>query len=285
MKVMMELGNQIVNRVYEARVNCTIGGSVQRATENCDRSVRETWIRSKYVDKRFVRPLVESNGGASATVDEQGIGFRTPEEGSKALVSPVARRWSVRRLRRRPNSRSRQRAREAASLTEEQGNDVQGNDETATNAAAVSVLPTTTANQCGDGDGACLNAIDEDGTQSTKSGASSDGSLVVIGRDLVAGPMLKAELALSSDQESTGDEEEDASAENSDRNAADEDIANLNPNLLLYKSSAVHNLPVMCQALASGANKLWRNEADRKRTPLHQAVLSVRIPSFSVFSE
>lgn len=56
--------------------------------------------------------------------------------------------------------------------------------------------------------------------------------------------------------------------------AGEEDIGNLNPNLLLYKSSAVHNLPVMCQALATGANKLWRNEADRKRTPLHQAVLS-----------
>lgn len=55
----------------------------------------------------------------------------------------------------------------------------------------------------------------------------------------------------------------------------EEDIANLNPNLLLYKASAVHNIPVMCQALALGANKLWRNEADLKRTPLHQAILSV----------
>lgn len=55
----------------------------------------------------------------------------------------------------------------------------------------------------------------------------------------------------------------------------EEDITNLNPNLLLYKASAVHNIPVMCQALALGANKLWRNEADLKRTPLHQAILSV----------
>lgn len=53
-------------------------------------------------------------------------------------------------------------------------------------------------------------------------------------------------------------------------------MANLNPNLLLYKASAVHNLPVMCQALALGANKLWRNEDDFKRTPLHQAILSVQ---------
>lgn len=270
-KVMMELGNQIVNRVYEARVDGTIGGSVQRATENCERGVREAWIRSKYVDKRFVRPLVEANSGAAAA------------EAPQALVSPVARRWSVRRLRRRPNSRSRQRAREAAAaaaaaLAEEDADN------------ATKPEPVT-APAAGDEDEAPLNAIDEDGTQSTRSSASSDGSLVVIGRDLVAGPTLKADLAMISDQESTGDDDDDeeeveeAAARQAGETpppSVEEDIANLNPNLLLYKSSAVHNLPVMCQALASGANKLWRNEADHKRTPLHQAVLSVSSAYLSV---
>lgn len=57
--------------------------------------------------------------------------------------------------------------------------------------------------------------------------------------------------------------------------AEEEDIASLNPNLLLYKASAAHNLPVMCHAIALGAVKNWINEDDSKRTPLHQAVLSV----------
>lgn len=57
----------------------------------------------------------------------------------------------------------------------------------------------------------------------------------------------------------------------------DEDISSLNPNLLLYKSAGVHNLPVMCQAFALGANKSWTNANDLNRTALHQAILSVSI--------
>lgn len=55
----------------------------------------------------------------------------------------------------------------------------------------------------------------------------------------------------------------------------EEDILNLHSNLLLFKASAAHNLPVMCQALASGAEKNWPNPNDKNRHPLHAAVLSV----------
>lgn len=55
----------------------------------------------------------------------------------------------------------------------------------------------------------------------------------------------------------------------------DEDISSLNPNLLLYKSAGVHNLPVMCHAFALGASKSWTNANDANRTALHQAILSV----------
>lgn len=49
----------------------------------------------------------------------------------------------------------------------------------------------------------------------------------------------------------------------------------LNPNFLLYKAALAHNIPVMCQALALGADKNWENVLDFDRTPLHQAILSV----------
>lgn len=51
----------------------------------------------------------------------------------------------------------------------------------------------------------------------------------------------------------------------------------LNPNFLLYKAALAHNLPVMCQALALGADKNWENALDFDRTPLHQAILSVKL--------
>lgn len=52
--------------------------------------------------------------------------------------------------------------------------------------------------------------------------------------------------------------------------------------MVLYKASRAHNLPVMCQAFALGADKNWTNETDLKRTCLHQAVLSVKLISILI---
>lgn len=54
-----------------------------------------------------------------------------------------------------------------------------------------------------------------------------------------------------------------------------EDLSKLGADMLLYKASAAHNLPVMCQAMALGADKNWTNPEDKDRTHLHQAVVSV----------
>lgn len=56
---------------------------------------------------------------------------------------------------------------------------------------------------------------------------------------------------------------------------SEEDISKLGSDLLLFKASAAHNLPVMCQGMAVGADKLWCNPDDKNRTHLHQAIISV----------
>uniref|UniRef100_A0A8V5GL25 Arf-GAP with coiled-coil, ANK repeat and PH domain-containing protein n=1 Tax=Melopsittacus undulatus TaxID=13146 RepID=A0A8V5GL25_MELUD len=54
-KVMCELGNSALNRIYEARVE-EMG--VKRPPPGCSRAQREDWIRAKYVHKQFLpRPL------------------------------------------------------------------------------------------------------------------------------------------------------------------------------------------------------------------------------------
>lgn len=73
-KVMMELGNTVINTIYEANyvdegTSTEAGDSdaspsspvpkITRATFDCDNSVRETWIKAKYIDKSFVIPLNE----------------------------------------------------------------------------------------------------------------------------------------------------------------------------------------------------------------------------------
>lgn len=172
-KVMMELGNRIVNRVYEARVD----DSVQRATDNCDDCVRETWIKAKYVEKRFVLPIMDTTNSAASVakqtstnsilaINNSAIAKSYTEVNSqKSTMSPsVARRWSVRRLRRRPKNKSRTR----------------------------NSVP-----------------IDEDDAKSTKSNVSVD-SVFVVGKELGDIDLLKDELALSSDQESTAGEDDTA---------------------------------------------------------------------------
>ena len=93
-----------------------------------------------------------------------------------------------------------------------------------------------------------------------------ESEVLMFGCDLPK-PMIEGSLELSSDQDSTAGEEEEF--------ADEEDIQNLHPEMLLYKAAAAHNLPVMCAALASGADKLWSNINDRGRSALHQAIISV----------
>lgn len=95
---------------------------------------------------------------------------------------------------------------------------------------------------------------------------TKDSDILLFGCDLPK-PMLESSLELSSDQDSTAGEEEEF--------ADEEDIVNLHPDMLLYKAAVAHNLPVMCAALAVGADKLWNNVNDRGRSALHQAIISV----------
>ncbi|XP_040513113.1 arf-GAP with coiled-coil, ANK repeat and PH domain-containing protein 1 isoform X1 [Gallus gallus] len=53
-KLMCELGNRTLNRIYEARVE-EMG--VKKPHPECSRVQREDWIRAKYVEKKFVTRL------------------------------------------------------------------------------------------------------------------------------------------------------------------------------------------------------------------------------------
>lgn len=242
-KVMMELGNQVVNNIYEARVD----NKIQRASENCNAAVREAWIKAKYIQRRFVLPIGEPTPSSSSSLllssddttlmddddDDDDVNSLSVDANKigqeRNSRKPAVRRWSVRKLRRRPKSKS----------------------SAVTPAAAVTKR---------------LSVFEEDTVSSTSN--QSGESLLVLGKDIGGDPLPKEDFALSSDQESTAGED-DNTCDDAD------DIACLNPNLLLYKASAVHNLPVMCQALALGASKDWTNTDDLNRTALHQAVLSV----------
>lgn len=100
-----------------------------------------------------------------------------------------------------------------------------------------------------------------------------ESTILMFGCD-VPKPAIDDNLELSSDQDSTAGEDEEFTNE--------EDIENLHPEMLLYKAAAAHNLPVMCAALAAGADKLWSNVNDKSRSALHQAIISVRTVIFYI---
>ena len=115
-----------------------------------------------------------------------------------------------------------------------------------------------------------VNEISENkdvGTEKTSDEKGTESDVLMFGCDLPK-PLIEGSLELSSDQDSTAGEDEEF--------ADEEDIENLHPDMLLYKAAAAHNLPVMCTALAAGADKMWSNVNDRGRNALHQAIISVR---------
>jgi Arf-GAP with coiled-coil, ANK repeat and PH domain-containing protein len=84
LRVMMELGNEVVNKVYEATYD-DLMSDIERATENCDDDIRKKWIIAKYTEKKFVLPLCDNK--------------KTELLPPNLLPSPS--KWSVKKYRRR----------------------------------------------------------------------------------------------------------------------------------------------------------------------------------------
>lgn len=61
-----------------------------------------------------------------------------------------------------------------------------------------------------------------------------------------------------------------------------EDLRELHPGALLHRSSRLHNLPLMAEALAHGADVHAASEEEEGKTPLIQAVMGVRDCLFSL---
>lgn len=211
-EVMMELGNDIINDIYEANyVECRTDDMldsesepirIRRATSDCDSDVREAWIKTKYIGRAFVIPNAECVAVGKKSNKLQDIVFR--EDG-----------WFVRRTRRKR-----------------------------------------------------IELRLEKTEKSSTSDETSDNELLVESNRAIEG------MVGCSNDNSSDDEDDLPNKPNLEK------LENFNSDLLLYRS--VHNLPVMCYAVASGASKNWKNAMDSHRSPIHQAVLSVGFLHFKI---
>ncbi|XP_062533188.1 LOW QUALITY PROTEIN: arf-GAP with coiled-coil, ANK repeat and PH domain-containing protein 1-like [Armigeres subalbatus] len=243
LRVMIELGNDVINRIYEA--NTAKVNRFDRATDNCEISVREAWIKAKYIDRKFVLPL-DSTGGLGldptpTSTSSSTLSFKSLDNDS----SKYPEKWSIKKLRRR-SYRKLLRKKNKEEVAE--GTSSGGNTDTDPDADEKDVN---------------LNI------------PKKFNDILLIGDSIIENDHNLTDehlLLLNSDQESTSGEEDNGIMEC-------EDFEKLNPNFLLYKAASGHNLPVMCQAMALGADKNWTNPGELDRTALHAAILSGSVMS------
>ncbi|XP_053694180.1 arf-GAP with coiled-coil, ANK repeat and PH domain-containing protein 2 isoform X2 [Sabethes cyaneus] len=243
LRVMIELGNDVINRVYEA--NIAKVNRFDRATDNCEISIREAWIKAKYIDRKFVLPLDGNCGLGSAptptSTSSSTLSFKSLDNDN----SKYPEKWSIKKLRRR----SYRKLLRKKKIEQEEGEEAAG----------------------------ALNYIDPDADEKdvNLNIPKKFNDILLIGENIIENNHNLTDenlLLLNSDQESTSGEEDNTIMEC-------EEFDKLNPNFLLYKASGGHNLPVMCQALALGADKNWCNPDELDRTALHAAILSGSVMS------
>ncbi|XP_067144380.1 arf-GAP with coiled-coil, ANK repeat and PH domain-containing protein 2 [Centruroides vittatus] len=235
LKVMAELGNTIVNRIYEANVD----SSVERATPESSRNIREAWIKAKYVKKQFVKPLP---GVDSSIVDTNVQGSDTNK-----IIRNIPQRWSVRKVhrRRRTVSALKKKENQEKSLSDTP----KENSSEISNKEPESIITINNKNK-------------EYNNQNSDADDKTLENILIFGE---TEDVIHSNLDFdSADESPTLDEVEDTL----------EDISKLHPDLLLYRAAAAHNLPVMCEAFAHGANPNWKNKEDNGKYPLHQAIQS-----------
>uniref|UniRef100_H2LQU0 Arf-GAP with coiled-coil, ANK repeat and PH domain-containing protein n=1 Tax=Oryzias latipes TaxID=8090 RepID=H2LQU0_ORYLA len=63
-KLMCELGNNVINRIYEARIDEI---TIKKPNPASPRGDKESWIRSKYVEKKFIQKLPETGRNPQLT--------------------------------------------------------------------------------------------------------------------------------------------------------------------------------------------------------------------------
>ncbi|XP_036369185.1 arf-GAP with coiled-coil, ANK repeat and PH domain-containing protein 2-like isoform X5 [Octopus sinensis] len=83
LKVMAELGNDVVNRTYESTVDESIA---PHATPDCTRGIREAWIRSKYIQKAFVSKLPGFKDNSSEKIQSWSVRKRTKRSPGRSLI-------------------------------------------------------------------------------------------------------------------------------------------------------------------------------------------------------
>ncbi|XP_056589479.1 arf-GAP with coiled-coil, ANK repeat and PH domain-containing protein 3 isoform X3 [Triplophysa dalaica] len=243
LKLMCELGNSIINHIYEG--SCEEQG-LKKPGPSSSRQEKEAWIKAKYVEKKFLKKMM--------TGEVLVHGGRKSE-----------RRWNSRKCRRHnsattvPKMQRKYRAEPGSASPA-----------TLSSAAALERKFRRESLFCPDELDSLFSYFDTgSGPRSLSSdsglGGSTDGSTDVLVFETVVDSVTEEECEVSEDSSNEVEVEPEASDL--------EDSRDLDPRALLCKACQARNLPVMAEALAHGADVNSVNEEDEGKSPLIQAVI------------
>uniref|UniRef100_A0A8C1UW15 Arf-GAP with coiled-coil, ANK repeat and PH domain-containing protein n=1 Tax=Cyprinus carpio TaxID=7962 RepID=A0A8C1UW15_CYPCA len=244
LKLMCELGNSIINHIYEGSYE---EQGLKKPGPSSSRQEKEAWIKAKYVEKKFLKKMM--------TGEVMVNGGRKSE-----------RRWNPRKCRRHNSATT-------VPKTHRKYRQEPGSASPATLSSATAALERKFRREslfCPDELDTLFSYFDTgSGPRSLSSdsglGGSTDGSTDVLVFESVVDSVTEEECEVSEDSSN----EAELEPETSDP----EDLRELDPGALLYKACQARNLPVMAEALAHGAEVNSVNEEDEGKSPLIKAVI------------
>ncbi|XP_062449175.1 arf-GAP with coiled-coil, ANK repeat and PH domain-containing protein 3 [Rhea pennata] len=278
LKLMCELGNSTMNQIYEAQ--CDELG-LKKPTAGSSRQDKETWIKVKYVEKKFLKKL--PNGEALTENERKPRRWcvKKCQRHNSTTKAPTTRR----KYRHEAGNASPATLSSAATLERKFRRDSlfcpdeldslfsyfdAGAGSGPRSASHISMQhPLAGGLWSGSGIGPSGSGTPFllDGGLSSDSGlgGSTDGSTDILVFGSVVDSVTEEECEVS--EESSGEAEIEQEASDL------EDLRELHPGVLIYKAAQARNLPLMAEALAHGAEVNWVNDEDENKTPLIQAVM------------
>ncbi|KAK7880359.1 hypothetical protein WMY93_033002 [Mugilogobius chulae] len=218
LKLMCELGNTVINQIYEA--TCDDVGA-KKPTPSSSRQEKEAWIKLKYVEKRFLKKL----GGAALVEAER-----------------KHRPWTVKKCQRNSSSMRRLNKTRRKYKRYEPGS---------ASPANLSAGPAGLSSDSG-------------------LGGSTDGSSDVLAFGSVVDSVTEEE---EESESSSGEVEIEQEPSDSEDPRDLHPGAVLHPGTVLFRAARLHNLPLMAESLAHGADVHSATEEDEGKTALIQAVI------------
>ena len=206
----------------------------KRASKDSPNAERDNWVKAKYVAKAFLR----SDLLAIMTVPSSSTDSAVRGASTSSVNKGFTGNWTVRRLRRRTRTSSLKK--QNASEKEKLDKDDKDIDTKQPGAARAIASPPDKRNA----------------------------EEILFGSTL--GKHHVSSIELDSDQEST-DGEDNGGSEGGDADPLM--LGKLTPDHLLYRAARMHNLPVMAQALAFGAEKDFVLPSTNSSV-IHQSILS-----------